>query len=66
MRLVGRITEWNDARGFGFVVPNGGGERAFLHIKAFDGRGARPFEGSDLKLAGSVGITDGNLALPSP
>lgn len=46
MRLVGRITEWNDARGFGFVVPNGGGERAFLHIKAFDGRGARPFEGA--------------------
>lgn len=46
MRFVGRITEWNDARGFGFVVPNGGGERAFVHIKAFDRRGSRPFEGA--------------------
>jgi uncharacterized membrane protein YsdA (DUF1294 family)/cold shock CspA family protein len=46
MRLVGRIAEWNDARGFGFVVPNGGGERAFVHIKAFDRRGSRPFEGA--------------------
>ncbi|WP_395683185.1 DUF1294 domain-containing protein [Dokdonella sp.] len=46
MRFAGRITEWNDARGFGFVVPNGGGERAFVHIKAFDRRGSRPFEGA--------------------
>lgn len=46
MRFVGRITEWNDARGFGFVVPNGGGERAFLHIEAFDRRGSRPFAGA--------------------
>lgn len=46
MRLVGRIAEWNDDRGFGFVVPNGGGDRAFLHVKAFDRRGERPFEGA--------------------
>jgi uncharacterized membrane protein YsdA (DUF1294 family)/cold shock CspA family protein len=44
MRFVGRITEWNDARGFGFVVPNGGGERAFLHIKSFDRPSARPYD----------------------
>ena len=36
MRLVGRITDWNDDRGFGFVVPNGGGDRTFVHVKAFD------------------------------
>jgi len=46
MRFAGRITEWNDARGFGFVVPNGGGERAFVHIRAFERRGGRPFEGA--------------------
>ncbi|HET7268955.1 MAG TPA: DUF1294 domain-containing protein [Oleiagrimonas sp.] len=34
--------EWHDDRGFGFVVPNGGGERAFLHIKAFRARSHRP------------------------
>lgn len=34
MRLQGKISEWNDARGFGFVQPNGGGERCFVHIRA--------------------------------
>lgn len=42
MRFQGRITEWNDERGFGFVTPNGGGERAFLHIKSFKSRRKRP------------------------
>ncbi len=46
MRLIRRITEWDDARGFGFVQPDQGGDRAFLHIKAFDRRGGRPFEGA--------------------
>lgn len=42
MRFQGRITQWNDERGFGFVEPNGGGERVFLHIKAFASRHHRP------------------------
>lgn len=46
MRRVGTIVEWNDERGFGFVVPDGGGDRAFLHISAFDRRGDRPFDGA--------------------
>lgn len=46
MRYAGRITEWNDERGFGFVVPNGGGERAFVHIKAYEQRSARPAVGT--------------------
>ncbi len=44
MRYVGRITDWNDERGYGFVSPNGGGERAFVHIKAFEKRGHRPLD----------------------
>ncbi len=42
MRYQGRLTQWNDARGFGFIAPNGGGERVFVHIKSFQRRGQRP------------------------
>ena len=45
MRYVGRITEWYDDRGFGFVTPNGGGDRAFVHIKAFERVSSRPIVG---------------------
>jgi uncharacterized membrane protein YsdA (DUF1294 family)/cold shock CspA family protein len=40
MRFAGRITDWNDGKGFGFVMPNGGGDRAFVHVNEFR-RGAR-------------------------
>lgn len=45
MRFAGRITEWNDEKGFGFVVPNGGGTRAFVHISQFHSRSRRPVVG---------------------
>lgn len=45
MRFAGKITEWDDDRGFGFVVPNGGGDRAFVHIKSFENRNRRPHKG---------------------
>lgn len=45
MRLQGRIHDWNDARGFGFVTPSGGGDKAFVHIKAWDKRNGRPQDG---------------------
>lgn len=44
MRRQGRIVEWNDARGFGFVQWHGGDERAFAHIGAFE-PGTRPCVG---------------------
>jgi cold shock CspA family protein len=46
MRLQGRIIEWNDERGFGFVVQNGASARIFLHVSAFRKRGGRPLLGS--------------------
>ncbi|MFO7541558.1 MAG: cold shock and DUF1294 domain-containing protein [Thiobacillus sp.] len=42
MRYQGRITEWRDDQGFGFITPNGGGARVFVHIKSFSGRQQRP------------------------
>lgn len=42
MRYQGRITEWNDDKGFGFVTPNGGGAKVFIHIKSFANRRRRP------------------------
>ena len=45
MKYQGRIQQWDDAKGYGFVEPNGGGTRAFTHIKAFKQRSRRPVNG---------------------
>jgi len=45
MRLAGRISGWNDDKGYGFVAPSGSGDRAFVHIKAFQPGSRRPVEG---------------------
>jgi cold shock CspA family protein len=47
MRYQGKITDWKDDRGFGFVTPNGGGTKVFVHISAFRKGEARPV-GNDL------------------
>lgn len=45
MRYQGKITSWKDEQGFGFVTPNGGGQTAFVHIKAFSNSAHRPITG---------------------
>ncbi|GAC19980.1 DUF1294 domain-containing protein [Paraglaciecola arctica] len=45
MKFQGKVLNWNDDKGFGFVEPNGGGQRAFVHIKAFKPRTRRPVNG---------------------
>jgi len=45
MRYQGRVTEWKDDRGFGFITPNGGGPKVFVHISSFSGRTRRPTVG---------------------
>lgn len=42
MRYQGKITDWKDDKGFGFVTPNGGGARVFVHIRSFSNRQHRP------------------------
>lgn len=42
MRYQGKITRWKDEQGYGFILPDGGGEEVFVHIKAFNPRQPRP------------------------
>ena len=42
MRFQGRISQWKDDQGYGFITPNGGGERVFLHIRALSRGQPRP------------------------
>ncbi len=42
MRIVGKITEWQDERGFGFATRAKGEGRVFFHIKDFERRSRRP------------------------
>ena len=45
MRYQGKLVEWNDAKAFGFVLPNAGGRKIFVHLNEFPGR-RRPDVGS--------------------
>lgn len=42
MRLQGKITQWDDEKGFGFISWHGDGSRVFVHIKAFARSSRRP------------------------
>jgi uncharacterized membrane protein YsdA (DUF1294 family)/cold shock CspA family protein len=38
----GKITSWNDDKGYGFITPNSGESQVFAHIKAFKYLDRRP------------------------
>jgi uncharacterized membrane protein YsdA (DUF1294 family)/cold shock CspA family protein len=42
MRYKGKIHNWQDDKGFGFITPNGGGKQVFVHINSFTNRLRRP------------------------
>lgn len=54
MRHQGRITRWNDDRGFGYITPNGGGDDLFVHARALSGWRNRPAGGEIVTYAKSA------------
>jgi len=42
MEQQGRLTQWNDARGYGFITPLAKGPRIFVPISQFQQRNRRP------------------------
>ncbi|WP_455383781.1 DUF1294 domain-containing protein [Acidihalobacter prosperus] len=49
--MKGKITSWNDERGFGFISPEDGGERVFVHARALKQQGRRPAVGDAVRYA---------------
>ena len=43
--MKGTLTQWDDAKGYGFLTPDDGGAKLFVHVKAF-GLKLRPFVNS--------------------
>ena len=48
MRTHGTLTQWNDERGFGFILPAQGTATIFVHVSAFPRDGVRPQVGEVL------------------
>jgi uncharacterized membrane protein YsdA (DUF1294 family)/cold shock CspA family protein len=45
MRITGKISRWQDDKGFGFIEPASGGPQVFLHASALQNRYRRPVSG---------------------
>lgn len=48
IRKKGKIINWNDDKGFGFILPSDSQKNIFVHIKSFSDRSVRPAEGQDV------------------
>jgi uncharacterized membrane protein YsdA (DUF1294 family)/cold shock CspA family protein len=54
VRTKGKITSWNDEKGYGFISPLAGGNRTFIHIRAFANRSRRPAVGDIVTYSAST------------
>jgi uncharacterized membrane protein YsdA (DUF1294 family)/cold shock CspA family protein len=55
MRFGGKLSSWNDERGFGFIEPLQGGQEIFVHIKSFPHGTGRPVVGLPLSFEVELG-----------
>ena len=56
MERLGRVSEWNEARGFGFLAPVDGADgagRVFFHVRDYDQGPRRPEVGELVKFSAS-------------
>jgi len=44
MRYQGKIVKWNEAKGYGFIMPKGGNQSVFVHVRGFSSRKRRPLD----------------------
>lgn len=58
--MKGKITQWRDDKGFGFIVPESGGEEIFFHISSVKNQARRPQVG-DAVLYDAVRDSQGRL-----
>lgn len=58
--MKGKITQWKDDKGFGFIVPESGGEKMFFHISSVKNQARRPQVG-DAVLYDAVRDAQGRL-----
>jgi uncharacterized membrane protein YsdA (DUF1294 family)/cold shock CspA family protein len=54
--MRGRVSDWKDVRGFGFIEPESGGERVFFHISSLVRGAPRPSVGDLVSYGMSVSI----------
>jgi len=69
MRFEGRLTRWDDARGFGYIESTQGGEPVFVHVSAWPRGAARPQVAQRLSFEVAVGPKGKravNVRLPEP
>ncbi len=43
----GVLAEWNDERGYGFITPDDGDQKVFLHVKSLLPSARRPLVGEE-------------------